>query len=130
MRIDLKFIQLKEPLFLSGVNFGLKLTPQSKGGLEMFLTDITSMKATIIYKGEYCFAECSSVTLADPSQVGGPKPVARNLAVLAPSFPGPVQAQIGGPTSPFNAQVSDPTSAAPKKPGRPAKFQGQESQGE
>ena len=128
MRIDIKEMVLEAPLFISGVNFGTKL-PCSKGKVEMFCNDPNSNIAVIIYKNDYSFVKFQSATLMDPSQIGGPKPQDKKLQVIPSPVHNPVKAQISGPEK-FTAQVSNPISDVPKKPGRPAKFQGQDRQGE
>lgn len=131
MKIDLEFVELHSPLFLGGVNFGLKLYPNSKGGLEMWYD--TDLEHTIVvYKGKVAMLETTaSMTLKDPKQLGldiAP-PAKPGLATLKDVFPqAAVKAQVTGPERTIRtAQVSTPHDNVQGKPGRKAKFQGEES---
>lgn len=143
MRIDLKFVELHTPLFLAGTNFGMKLytdpKKNSKGSLEIWYeTDIEH--TFVIYNGEIAIIEATaSKTIADPEQVkmflkdrvAPSKGLFNKTNHAEASIKSIVNAQVSGPgMGLMSAQVSDPTSKAPKKPGKPAKYQGEESQGE
>lgn len=124
MRIDLELLQLMhtESLFFAGKNFGSKIKPGDKNITELYYDTDTGI-VTVVCEGQTSLVKgFMSVTCRKEKQ-----PV---LEVVKPHTVVAVNAQIGGPNSPFQAQVSDPTQQAPKKPGRPAKYQGQESQGE
>lgn len=138
MKITLDFIQLSEPLFLGGVNFGNKVYTTSKGGVTMWYD--TDLEHTIVvYKNHVAMIEqTASKTLYDPSEIGISipkiqKPIMNNVS--HPQTSGlAVRAQASGPNREemmrpvqMSAQVSTPTTEEPKKPGRRPKYQGQES---
>lgn len=141
MKIDFEFIELHTSLFLGGVNFGLKLYPTSKGGLDMYY-DTDLKHYVVIYKTHVAMIrDVASATLKNPSHIGVElceKPghtmtlkLTQQEDALAPTSTTPVKAQATGPEKTIRtAQVSTPHSKPPKAPGRPAKYQGEESQGE
>lgn len=143
MRIDLEFVELHTSLFLSGVNFGLKLYPNSKGGIEMYYdTDIEH--TVIVYKDKVAIIESTaSKTLKDPRQINIntshkiTKETTSYQLDGATGLPVIKRAQISGP-EPYSqtqaiqpmqrisAQIETPITNMPRKPGRPAKYQGEE----
>ena len=123
-----KLVQLHEPLFLAGVNFGNKLIPRSgKGHLELS-HDTESDHILVEFNGERAhiknwasFNEDLKMELVEVPKVAS---ITRNQPV--------VKAQASGPGLglKFNAQVETPIDKVQGKPGRKAKYQGEESQGE
>lgn len=143
MKIDLEFVELHSPLFIthgiSGTNFGEKLhiDPKKnlKGALDFLYYD-TDLKHTIVgYKGKVSLIEnVASMTLIDPMQVGIKTvlPIVTRTATIPVQLKEPIKAQASGPGLgiKFNAQVETPIDKVQGKPGRKAKYQGEESQGE
>lgn len=131
MKIACQFMELGKSLFLLGTNYGEKITPKSsKGNLKIFW-DTEEKRAEIHSDKGHTFVTESWVFTYEPIQdkPAAPVNVHHDQRIV------PAHAQVGGPqdvfkTQPFTAQVSTPISQPPKKPGRPAKFQGEESQGE
>lgn len=140
MKIDLEFAHLHGPLFIThdngGTNFGEKIyidqRKNLKGKLDALYYDTDLRHTVVVYKGKVSMIEnVSSATLVDPSQIGVKIPkveVPAYIARVSPP-PAPVKAQVGGPEK-FQAQVSTPHDKVQGKPGRKAKYQGEESQGE
>lgn len=142
MRIDLEFVELHAPLFIDGMNFGVKLySDPKKSKAPITIWYDTELRHTIVvYKTKVSMIESTaSMTLTSPKEIGididsGPLPgtfvcyTLSNPAVEARQ----IKAQASGPGMGLkqSAQVSDPTKQAPKTILRKPKFQGQESQGE
>ena len=119
-----KLVQLHEPLFLAGVNFGIKLQPRSgKGHLELSYDDVSD-HILVDFNGEIAhiknWASFNEDTIAKPE----PKNITH-----AQTSEAAVKAQVGGPAR-FQAQVETPMDKIQGKPGRKAKYQGEETQGE
>jgi hypothetical protein len=119
-----KLVQLHEPLFLAGVNFGNKLQPRSgKGQLELSYDD-QSDHVLVDFNGEIAHIKNWASFNEDTPVKDLPKNITH-----AQTSDAPTKAQIGGPAR-FQAQVTTPMDKVQGKPGRKAKFQGEESQGE
>lgn len=120
MKIDLEFVELHQPLFLAGVNFGTKLYPVMKGGIKMWYD--TELDHTIVcYNGKVAMIEnTASKTMYDPSQLG------INTKAFLVERPKLVQTDAI-PTTWAGAQVETPASKPPKTIRRPAKIQGEEA---
>lgn len=132
MRIDLEFVELHAPLFVDGINYGLKLysdPKKAKSPIEMYYD--TELKHTVIIcKAKVALIENSaSMTLSNPKQIGvdismTPAPLMARPTIVRPTE---IKAQVSGPERVLhNAQVESPISHPPRKPGRPAKYQGEE----
>ena|ERR1700677_173381 len=119
-----KLVQLHEPLFLAGVNFGNKLQPRSGKGMLELSYDSDSDHVIVDFNGEIAhiknWASYNEDTPAKPEI---------KLATHAMTVGAPTKAQVGGPAR-FQAQVATPMDKVQGKPGRKAKYQGEESQGE
>lgn len=142
MRIDLKFVELHAPLFLAETNFGTKLysdKPIKGKNLELWYE--TDLKHTfVVANGEVAMIESTaSKTVADISQLkeyvkikvvnqGTMFSKTDHAAATIKSLP--VKAQVSGPGQGITAQVSTPMDKVQGKPGKKAKFQGEETQGE
>lgn len=119
-----KLVQLHEPLFLAGVNFGNKLQPRSGKGILELSHDSESDHVLVNFNGELAHIKnWASFNEDTPS-----KPDIKIISHPQTSD-APVKAQIGGPAR-FQAQVTTPMDKIQGKPGRKAKYQGEESQGE
>lgn len=122
-----KFVQLHkgEDLFVCGSNLGPRLTEKHAKGILGLSHDTDTDHIIVEFKGERAHIKNWASFNEDINHKEEPKneskPQVANVAV---------KAQIGGPQDVFTAQVSTPHSQPPKKPGRPAKYQGEESQGE
>lgn len=138
MRLELKMMQLHEPLFIAGANLGNKLTPKSSKGDIVLIYDTDLKSGLVEYKGEVAIIpNVASATVCLPSQLGFEqerKPLSKEAAqLLTDSFPtNPhARAQVSGPEKPvknFTAQVSDPTrDMVRRRPGPKPKFQGEEN---
>jgi hypothetical protein len=124
MITKVKLVQLYEPLFLAGVNFGNKLQAKSgKGHLEL-THDTDSDHIIVSFNGEIShikyWASYNEDTPNKPEIKLASHPMTAGAAT---------KAQIGGPAR-FQAQVSTPQDKVQGKPGRKPKYQGEESQGE
>lgn len=124
MKIECQFMELLKPLFLAGTNYGEKLKEQSGKGTLRILFDEEKNRAEIHdSKGFHTYVGIAGIFTWEPKQE-------KKLTIVNNSHPMsadvPARAQIGGPKDVFTAQVSTPHSQAPRKPGRPAKFQGEE----
>jgi hypothetical protein len=137
MKIDLEFVELHSPLFIDGMNFGLKLyadPKKSKAPISMYYD--TDLRHTIVlYKNKVSMIESTAgATLKDPTQLGfAPKaPAAISFVKNAQETAMNVtRAQASGPEKVIRtAQVSTPHSQTPKTILRRPKYQGEESQGE
>jgi hypothetical protein len=120
-----KLVQLHEPLFLAGVNFGNKLQPRSgKGHLELS-HDSESDHIIVDFNGEIAHIK----NWASFNEDNG---VEMKFKVIDSRDTPVVKAQVSGPGQgmKFNAQVETPHDKVQGKPGRKAKYQGEESQGE
>jgi hypothetical protein len=121
-----KLVQLHEPLFLAGVNFGNKLQPRSgKGHLELTHDDVSD-HVIVNFNGQIAHIKnWASFNEETPElETTEVVPIARSAAA--------VKAQASGPGLglKFQAQVETPIDKVQGKPGRKAKYQGEESQGE
>jgi hypothetical protein len=142
MKLDLEFVELHSPLFLADTNFGMKLyadAKKSQKGLIKMWYDTELEHTVIVYKHHVAIIESTaSKTLADPSQIGVtvqlvPQEGTIRGVKIVPLVPTqPVKAQVSGPGLGLkqSAQVSTPMDKVQGKPGRKAKYQGEESQGE
>jgi hypothetical protein len=121
-----KLVQLHEPLFLAGVNFGNKLQPRSGKGLLELSHDTESDHVLVDFNGERAHIKNWASFNEDRVTLSPVKPVERIRAIPA------INAQASGPGQglKFNAQVETPIDKVQGKPGRKAKYQGEESQGE
>jgi hypothetical protein len=120
-----KLVQLHEPLFLAGVNFGNKLQPKSgKGHLELS-HDSESDHVLVNYNGEIAHIKNWASFNEDNGLLE--QTVVEKMRVVPTTKP-----QVAGPGigMKFNAQVETPIDKVQGKPGRKAKYQGEESQGE
>jgi hypothetical protein len=136
MKIDLEFVELYQPLFLDGQNFGNKLYfdhKKNKGAFDLLCYDTELRHLIIIFRGKVALIETvASMTLKDPTQLGldvKPKQTFEVINQRAVQVQPPIKAQVSGPER-AQAQVSTPFSEPPKAPRRPPRFQGEESQGE
>ena len=127
MKIDLDLVQLNkdESLFLAGKNFGCKIAPGVKNITEVSYDSETGL-VSVVCEGQTAFVKgFMSMTL---KRANAPKVVQTHHAMRSGIS---AIAQVETPhKTVFSAQVSTPIAKEPKKPGRPAKFQGEESQGE
>lgn len=125
MITKVKLVQLHEPLFLAGVNFGIKLQPRSgKGELELSYNS-DSDHVIVDFKGERAHIK----NWASFNEDNGIKEEKIHVPfVTSPA----VKAQASGPGQglKMNAQVETPLDKVQGKPGRKPKYQGEESQGE
>lgn len=138
MRIDLEFVELHTPLFLDGINFGLKLysnSKKNKAPITMWYD--TELKHTVVVcKDKVALIETTaSMTLFNPKQIGLAIASAHKEVVnqtWAQTSTAAVRAQVSGPGIGLKqtAQVSTPLDKVQGTPGRKAKYQGEESQGE
>lgn len=135
MKIDLEFVELNTPLFLNNINFGTKITPQTKGRPVTMWYD-TDHRHTIIISGNKVaiVEETASMTMYDPSQLGiqidKPKQTTPTKETLVDYSKPPIKAQLTGPERTIirpQAQVETPIDRVQGTPGRKAKYQGQES---
>ncbi len=122
----LKLVQLHEPLFLAGVNFGNKLIPKSgKGHLEL-IHDSESDHVIVNFNGE--IAHIKNWASFNEEGTGQEKIVSlhkdRTMSPTSPQVAGP------GVGMKMSAQVETPMDKVQGKPGRKAKYQGEETQGE
>lgn len=133
MRIDLEFVQLHEPLFINGTNFGLKLysdPKRSKAPLKMYYDTEGTGEWT---KEEHVVVEFSgTITIVENV---AQKTVKLKETIIPHQHTQPsivvtsVQAQVSGPGLGIrSAQIETPIDRVqnPAKRGRPAKFQGGE----
>lgn len=132
MRLDLEFMQLHEPLFLDGVNFGLRLEPKSAKGHLNLNYDTELQLGLVTFRGKVAIVpNIANATVANPHQLGIQTIEEIKIAPVVAINPH-VRAQVSGPEKPvqtFPTQVSDPTKVV-RRPGRPPRFQGEETQGE
>lgn len=128
MNNKVKLVQLHEPLFLAGVNFGTKLLPRSGKGDLVLSHDSVSDHIIVNFNGEIAhikhwasFNEDTNLVAAKAVRIES-----EQASVQA------VRAQASGPGQglKFNAQVETPHDKVQGRPGRKAKYQGEESQGE
>ena len=120
-----KLVQLHEPLFLAGVNFGNKLQPRSgKGHLELS-HDSESDHVLVDFNGEIAHIKNWASFNEDN---GAPEKTMVQAMAVVPT----IKAQVAGPGLglKMSAQVETPHDKVQGKPGRKAKYQGEESQGE
>jgi hypothetical protein len=121
-----KLVQLHEPLFLAGVNFGNKLQPRGgKGHLEL-THDSETDHILVNFGGEIAHIKNWASFNEDNGVIA--KVVEHPDNRIQPI----VKAQVSGPGQglKFSAQVETPLDKVQGKPGRKAKYQGEESQGE
>jgi len=118
-----KLVQLHEPLFLAGVNFGNKLQPRSgKGHLDL-THDSETDHVIVDFNGEIAHIKnWASFNEDTPEKI---------LKIIPRPMPA-TKAQESGPGQglKFQAQVETPHDKVQGKPGRKAKYQGEETQGE
>lgn len=137
MKLDLEFVELHSPLFIDGMNFGLKLysdPKRSKAPITMWYD--TDLRHTIVlFKEKVSLIEnTASMTLAKPEQIG--LKVTPNIVIDhgIPMEPrkGGVVAQVSGPGMglKMNAQVETPMDKVQGGIKKRPKYQGEESQGE
>ena len=124
MITKVKLLQLHEPLFLAGVNFGIKLQPRSGKGDVILTHDSESDHVLVEFNGERAHIKNWASFNEDRPE----KEVVKHVSHPQTSD-APIKAQIGGPAR-FQAQVSTPLDKVQGKPGRKPKYQGEESQGE
>lgn len=120
-------MELGKSLFLAGTNFNEKLYPRSgKGDLKIYW-DEEKRRAEIHGKGKVTFVTEPWVFSYEPIQE-----LKRELPVHKhpDHIIAPIHAQIGGPADVHKIQITTPMEKVQGKPGRKAKFQGEESQGE
>lgn len=122
MRIDLEFVELHSSLFLDGINFGTKLyadPKRSKWPVEIYYD--TELEHTIvIYKDKLAMVESTaSKTVKDPKLI---KLASQKVLIKEAELK--VEAVMPWTGS---AQVSTPQSTVQGKPGRKAKYQGEEA---
>lgn len=129
MIIKPEFVQLYEPLFLAGMNFGLKLTPSVKGGIKMEYDDVKDI-LYIVYKDKMALIKTwASMTIDAPGVefVTGTT-LTKRSGYIERKEP-TMNAQVSGPGIGLkSAQVSTPMDKVQGKPGRKAKFQGEEAE--
>lgn len=134
MKVDLEFVELSTPLFLGKVNFGLKIEPTTKGKSLKMWYDTDSGLTYIIYQDKVSIhTKTENMVMYDPSQLGIAiqKQPQKLSDTTTKDVPFQVKAQVSGPGIGLkSAQVETPISKVQGTPGRKAKFQGQESQGE
>lgn len=128
MRIDLEFVELHAPLFIAGINFGLKLYAdprKNKAPIVIYYDTEGTGKWT---KEEHVVVEYQEkVTIIPTFASMTVKSAPKLVKVPEPLKPQPaIKAQIGGPEK-FSAQISTPMDQVQGKPGRKAKYQGEES---
>jgi hypothetical protein len=133
--IKVKFSELRAPLFLNGRNFGTKLD-YTKPQLSM-LYNREEKELYVFYGDQMAMIpreSCASIVPVDMQDFGvkAPAPEVKKQQVVKPqAATPPVKAQVGGPGDVVrSAQVWNPITEPPKKPGRPSKFQGGDNQGE
>lgn len=128
MKIQCQFMNLGEPLFFYGVDYGKKLVPNHPKGHLTIDYDTELEEATITNtKGQFTKITKSWIFSYEPLQekveIKNVHQDQRQINI--------VKAQVGGPAEVFNsAQVETPISKVQNRPKRPPKFQGEESQGE
>ena len=128
MKIECQFMELGKPLFLAGTNYSDKLKAKSGKGELTILWDEEHRRAEIHdSRGYHTFINEAWVFTWEPKQERAKVIVHPTHAMTAGVA---ARAQIGGPQDVFKAQVSTPLDKVQGKPGRKAKFQGEESQGE
>lgn len=119
-----KLVQLHEPLFLAGVNFGNKLIEKTGKGDLKLTHDSETDHVLVEFKGERSHIK-NWASFNEDTGIKEEQP--RPIIVHNPS----IKAQFSGPEKPvFTAQVSTPLDKVQGKPGRKARYQGEESQGE
>lgn len=121
-----KLVQLHEPLFLAGVNFGIKLQERSGKG-QLTLTHDTDTDHIIVdFNNERAHIKNWASFNEDTPTKETSKSIHHDHRIM------PINAQVSGPGQglKFNAQVETPLDKVQGKPGRKAKYQGEESQGE
>ena len=143
MKIKCSFIKSHEPIFIGGVNYGDKLQEKNSKGALILVYDIVQQLGYVqdTKTGKLgCIPNVAYFEPINPTELGFPvigkpqEPIPRHIShpqVMGTS----VKAQIGGPQDvfkpvSFTAQVSTPQDKVQGKPGKKAKFQGEESQGE
>lgn len=119
--IELQAMKLHNPFMLAGTSYGDTL-PGNKGQLKMWW--IRELKEYWVESNKgYAGIPATNVAHFEPVQAKyGPRIENTHKPVV-----NPVNAQIGGPMDAFNAQVETPITKEPKKPGRPPKYQGQDT---
>lgn len=134
LKTNLEFAALHGPVFIShdngGTNFGEKLyyDKRNKGQFDEFYLEERegySDRIVVKYKGKTSYIQnWQNVVLLENTV----KPVLVATVVHTPQ----VRAQASGPGMglKFSAQVETPIDKVQGKPGRKAKYQGEESQGE
>lgn len=131
MRIELEFVELHAPLFLDGRNFGLKLYADPKKNrvpIQMYYDTDGTGKWT---KEESVIVEYGEAVAIIPTYASK-TPKTTKTVKLVPTVhehaSPTVKAQVSGPEKPvFTAQVSTPMDQVQGKPGRKAKYQGEEA---
>lgn len=120
-----KFVQLHEPLFLAGVNFGNKLQPRSGKGMLDLSHDSVSDHVLVNFNGEVAHIK----NWASFNEDSG---VPEQTFVEKMTLSSPVKAQASGPGLGLHksAQVETPHDKVQGTPKKKAKFQGEETQGE
>lgn len=121
-----KLVQLHEPLFLAGVNFGNKLQHKSGKGDLAITHDTESDHILVEFNGERAhiknWASFNEDTV--PKNVFVPKEIGDTIYAIKAQASGP------GMGLKLNAQVETPLDKVQGKPGRRPRYQGEESQGE
>ena len=129
MKIECQFMNLAEPLFFYGVDYGKKLIPKHPKGLIHIEYDTDAREATITNKkGQFTKITESWIFSYEPIQETKLEVVNTHHTQRLTAA---VKAQIGGPNEVFQtAQVETPISKVQTRRGKAPKFQGEESQGE
>lgn len=123
-KVDL--VQLHEPLFLAGVNFGNKLIPQSGKGQLILMHDSESDHIIVNYNGK--IAHIKNWASFNEAGTG----VEAKAELHKDPVMSPQKSQVAGPGIglKMSAQVETPHDKVQGKPGRKPKYQGEETQGE
>lgn len=120
-----KLVQLHEPLFLAGTNHGVKLMPKSSKGEVQLSHDSESDHVIVEYKGEIAHIKNWASFNIDNGKVD------ERIHLTHSEVASISKAQVGGPGEVYKtAQVSTPMDKIQGKPGRKARYQGEETQGE
>lgn len=111
MKIEMTFVELHNPLFLGGVNWGNKLQPKTGKGILELVYDRSNQELLITFGKFQCIVPSSNI--ASMTLKGFEMPIA----------PQKSHSEIGGIE---RAQVSSPTTTIQnepeiKRPGRPVK---------
>jgi hypothetical protein len=123
MKIDLELLQLRkdENLFVAGSQLKDKIQLGIKEVTELFYDTETGLVTVVCKKRITYIRDWFSVT---PKQdVKLPKIQETMHHAMRSGIS--AQAQVSGPEGVKSAQVSNPTTDVPRKPGRPAKYQGE-----